>query len=73
MAYGGFKDLARRTASDRILRDIKHLILLKMQNIMDLKEVSLQWFINFLIKRLQAEQLKKKNISNKELAKELHK
>ena len=60
MAYGGFKDLARRTASDKILRDIKHLILLKMQNIMDLKEVSLQWFINFLIKMLQAEQLKKK-------------
>ena len=33
---------------------------------MDIKGVLLQWFINFLIKRLQ-------NISKKELAEELHK
>ena len=29
---------------------IKHLILLKIQNEIDIKEVLLQWFINFLIK-----------------------
>ena len=29
---------------------IKHLILLKIQNMMDIKEVLLQWFKNFLIK-----------------------
>ena len=30
---------------------IKHLILLKIQNEMDIKEVLLQWFIHFLIKK----------------------
>ena len=50
MAYGDFKDLTRRTASDKILHD-KHLILLKIQNITDIKEVLLQWFTNFLIKK----------------------
>ena len=28
-----------------------HLILLKIENMMDIKEVLFQWFINFLIKR----------------------
>ena len=47
MAYGDFKDLTRRTASDKILRD-------KVFNIaeMGIKGVFLQWFINFLIKKL---------------------
>ena len=49
MAYGDFKYLTRRTASDHILRD-KALILLKVRNMMDIKAVLLQWFINFLIK-----------------------
>ena len=46
MTYGDFKDLARRATSDKVLRD-KHLILLKIQNMMGIKEVLLQWFINF--------------------------
>ena len=37
MAYGDFKDLARRTSSDKILRK-KHLILLKILNMIDIKE-----------------------------------
>ena len=37
MAYGGFKDLARRTASDKVLRD-KAFNMLKILNIMDIKE-----------------------------------
>ena len=37
MADGDFKDLAKRTASDKILRE-KHLILLKILNMMDIKE-----------------------------------
>ena len=37
---------------------IKHLISLKIQNMMHIKGVLLQWFINFLIKRLHMEQLK---------------
>ena len=37
---------------------IKHLILLKIQNTMDINVVLLQWFINFLIKSLLVEELK---------------
>ena len=39
--------MIRKTASDKVLRVEKHLILLIIQNIMDIKEVLLQWFINF--------------------------
>ena len=46
MTYGDFKDLARRTASDKVLRD-KHLILLKIQNMVDIKEILLLCFIFF--------------------------
>ena len=48
----------------------KHLILLKIQNMMDIKEVFLQWFINVLIKNLL---VKNVNTSIKELAEELQK
>ena len=51
MAYGDFKDLTSRTASDKTLH-AKHLILLKTQNIMDINADLLQWFINILIKKL---------------------
>ena len=51
MVYGGFKDLARRTASDKILCN-KHLILLKIQNMMDINADLLQWCVDFLIKKL---------------------
>ena len=54
MAYGDFKDLTRRTASEEY-SVIKHLILLKIQNMMDTKRVFVQWFIIFLIKLLQVE------------------
>ena len=50
LVYGDFKDLARRAASDKVLRD---LILLKSQNIMDIKEVLLLSFMQFLIKNRQ--------------------
>ena len=57
MAYGDFKDLTRITASDKYCV-IKHLILLKMRIIMGIKEVLLQWFITFFIKKLLAVVLK---------------
>ena len=47
MAYGDFKDLNRRTASNNI---IKHLMLLKIRNMMDINVDLLQWTIKFLIK-----------------------
>ena len=49
MAYEDFKDLKRRTVSNKILRD-KAFNILKMLNMMDIKEGLLLWFINFLIK-----------------------
>ena len=49
MAYGNFKDLSRRTALIKF-SEIKHLILLKVLNMMDIKEDLLLRFINFLIK-----------------------
>ena len=38
----------------------KHLILLKIQNMMNINVNFLHWFINFLIKELLVEQLKMK-------------
>ena len=49
MAYRDFKDLARWTASDKILRDKAFNII---QSMMKIKEVLLLWLINFLIKSL---------------------
>ena len=40
---------------------------------MDIKQVLLQWFINFLIKETSGSGIKNEIISNKELAEELHK
>ena len=73
MANGGFKDLTRRTG-ERLIKYciIKHLILLKIQNMMDIKRILAQWFINFLIKKTAGGAVKN-NLQNEELAKELHK
>ena len=49
MAYGDFKDLTRRTVSDKILCD-KAFNIAKIRNMMDIKGVLLQWSIIFLIK-----------------------
>ena len=46
MAYGDFKDLKRRTASDKILRD-KASNIAKILNKVDIKEDLLLWLINF--------------------------
>ena len=50
MTSGDFKDLARRTTSDKVLRDKAFLILLKILNMMGIKEDLLLWFKFFLIK-----------------------
>ena len=49
MAYGDFKDLERRTASDKVLRD-KAFNIAKNPKYDGYKEGLLLWFINFLIK-----------------------
>ena len=51
IAYEAYKYLTRKTASDKILR-VKHLILLRIQNSIDINVGLLQWLINFLIKKL---------------------
>ena len=40
---------------------------------MDIKEIVLQWFINFLLRKISGSGIKNENISNKDLAEELHK
>ena len=70
MAYGDFKDLARRTASDNVLRD-KALILLKIENVMDMKEELFLQFSNSLIKKTSgsgATTLPNESAQNKQLA-----
>ena len=57
MAYGDFKYLIRRTASDKILHD-KVLDITKNSNMMDINVNFLQWSINFLIKKFLVERLK---------------
>ena len=57
MANGDFKDLTRRTASDKMLHD-KAFNIAKNPKYHGYKMVFLRWFINFLIKRLLMEQLK---------------
>ena len=57
MAYADFKDLTRRIASKKYCA-LNHFMLLKTLNIMDIKEVFLQWFIKFVIKRLLVKELK---------------
>ena len=49
MAYGDFKDLTIRTASNKILRD-KAFIIPKNPKNDGYKRFLLQWFINFLIR-----------------------
>ena len=49
VAYGDFKDLAKRTAADKVLID-KAFNIAKDPNMVDIKEDYLLWFILFLIK-----------------------
>ena len=69
MAYEDFKDLTRRTASDKILH-YKAFSIDKTPNMMDINVDLLQWSINVLIKKLLVVVLK---MRNKELAEELYK
>ena len=58
MAYGKYKDLTKRTQSDKVLRNKV------IQSMMDIIEDYLQWFISFLIKRLLVEKLNLCQINN---------
>ena len=56
MACGEFKDLNRRTAADKVLRN--HLILIKIRHMMGIKTDLIQRFTTFLIKNLLVVALK---------------
>ena len=49
--YGEFKDLPRRTASNKAFPD-KVFNIAKIQNMMDINVNLLQWFITFFIKSI---------------------
>ena len=59
MAYGDFKDLPKKTAAGKVLRD-KAFNIAKNPNMMDINVDLLQWSINFVIKRLLVVVLKRK-------------
>ena len=52
MTDSDFKDLPKRTAANKCYV-IKHLILLKIQNMTDINADLLQWFTNFLMKNFK--------------------
>ena len=52
MADADFKDLPRGTSSEYVYI-IKHLILLKIKSMMDIREVWSEWCVSFFIKHLQ--------------------
>ena len=52
-----WNDLNKSTASDKALRD-KAFNIAKIQKMMVIKMILLQWFMNFLIKKVQVKQLK---------------
>ena len=52
---------------------VKHLILLKIQNMMDIIEDLLQWYIHFLYKKSCGSGVKRKIMPNQGLAGEFHK
>ena len=70
MACGDLKGLNRGIFADKM---IKHLMRLKMQNMMDANVDLLQWFVNFLRKKTSGSVIKDENISKKELVEKLQK
>ena len=71
MAYRDFKDLAKRTASDKVLRD-KAFNIAKILNIIDIKEGLLLWF-TFFNKKSSGRGVNIEAKPNEQLAEELHK
>ena len=72
MAYGDFKDLARRTASDKKLRD-KTFNIAKNPKYYGYQRGFGSMVYKFFDKKSSGSGIKNEIISNKELAEELHK
>ena len=72
MAYGDFKDLARRTASDKLLHD-KTFNIAKISEYDGYQRVLASMVYKFFDKEASVSGAENENISNNELAEELHK
>ena len=72
MTYGDFKDLTRRTASDKILRD-KTFNIAKNPKYDGYQRGLASMFFKFFYTKTSGSDIKNKIIFNKELAEELHK
>ena len=72
MAYEDFKDLTRRTASDKILRD-KAFNIAKNPKYDGCQRGLSSMVYKFFDKKTSGSAFKNENISNQELAEELHK
>ena len=72
MAYGDFKDLTRRTASDKILHD-KAFNIAKNPKYNGYQSGLASMVYNFFDKKTSGGSIKNENISSKVLAEELHK
>ena len=72
MAYGDFKDLNRRTAADKVWRD-KAFNIAKNPNYDGYQRGLASMVYEFFDKKTSGSGIKNENISNKQLAKELHK
>ena len=72
MAYRDFKDLNRRTAADRVLRD-KAYDIAKNKKCDGYQHGLASMVYKFFDKEISGSGLKNENISNKKLAEELHK
>ena len=72
MAYEDFKDLTRRTASDKTLRD-KAFNIVKNPKYDGYQHGIALMSISFSMKKSSVSGIKNKNMPNKELAEELHK
>ena len=72
MVYGVFKDLTKRTASDKTLRD-KAFNITKSPKYGGYQRVLASMVSKCFDKKTSGSGIKNENISNKELAEELHK
>ena len=72
MAYGDFKDLNRRTAADKVLRDKVFSIAKNLKYDGSQRELASMVYKPF-DNETSSGTVKNEDISNKELAKELHK
>ena len=72
MDYGGFKDLNRRIATNKVLRD-KAINNTKNVNYDRYQRELASMFCKFFNKKTSGSAIKNENFSNKQLAVELHK